>query len=140
MTAILIICAILLTAAATTYFLKDDEVNVIVIRGRDMNSIEKGKNGEREFSKFCREQGFDSQRTQQYCGTAGDGDVTLPGIHVEVKRTQKLNIYDAMAQAIGDAKGEIPIVAHRRNHDYWKVTMRAEDFFKLYRSWEDDHG
>ena len=40
MNAILIICAILLTAAATTYFLKDDEVNVIVIRGREMNMIE----------------------------------------------------------------------------------------------------
>ena len=140
MNAIYIICAILLTAAVVAHLLKDDEVNVIVIRGRDMNSREKGKKGELEFSKFCREQGFDVRRGQQYSGIEGEDVVGLDGIHVEVKRTQKLNIYDAMAQAIGDSKGKIPIVAHRRSHDYWKVTMRAEDFFKLYRSWEDDHG
>ena len=106
-----------------------------------INPKRKGKRGELEWAKFCREQGFTEViRGQQYSGVGGEDCINLPGLHQEVKRNQKLNIYDAMAQAIGDAKGKIPIVAHRRNHDYWKVTMRAEDFFKLYRSWEDDHG
>lgn len=45
-----------------------------------------------------------------------------------------------MGQAIRDslAAGEesLPIVAQRRNNQEWLVTMRAEDWFKLYRIWE----
>ena len=53
-----------------------------------------------------------------------------------MKRVEKLNIHEAMAQAEHDAeaegKGNMPIVAHRRNNTKWLVTMRAEDWFKLY--------
>ena len=61
----------------------------------------------------------------------------LPGIHIEVKRVEHLNLEEAMSQAKRDAKRtEIPIVAHRKNLCRWKVTMLAEDWFKLYRAWE----
>lgn len=104
-----------------------------------MNSKRKGKNGELEFSRICREQGYDCRRTAQYCGNTGDAaDVTgLPGIHVEVKRVERLNVSEAMGQAIRDAKsGDIPLVAHRRSHEPWLATMRLEDWFELYREWE----
>lgn len=104
-----------------------------------MNSKRKGKTGELEFSRLCREQGYHCRRTAQYCGNTGDAaDVTgLPGIHVEVKRVERLNISEAMGQAIRDARpGEIPIVAHRRDRHPWLVTMRLEDWFELYREWE----
>lgn len=104
-----------------------------------MNSKRKGKTGELEFSRFCREQGYDCRRTAQYCGNTGDAaDVTgLPGIHVEVKRVERLNVSEAMGQAVRDARpGEIPVVAHRRDRHPWLVTMRLEDWFELYREWE----
>lgn len=38
-----------------------------------------------------------------------------------------------MTQAVRDSHGkEIPIVAHRKNHTEWLITMKAEDWFKLY--------
>lgn len=104
-----------------------------------MNSKRKGKAGELEFSRLCREQGYDCRRTAQYCGNTGDAaDVTgLPGIHVEVKRVERLNVSEAMGQAVRDSRpGEIPIVAHRRNHEPWLATMRLDDWFELYREWE----
>lgn len=101
----------------------------------EMNSIEKGKRGEREWAKVCREHGWDCRRGQQYNGIDGEDVIGLPGIHIEVKRVEKLNIYEAMGQAKADCKGNIPIVAHRKNNCEWFVTMRAEDWFTLYNSW-----
>lgn len=63
--------------------------------------------------------------------------IGLPGVHIEVKRVERLNIENAMSQAVGDsANGEIPIVAHRKNNCPWFVTMLAEDWFNIYREWE----
>ena len=104
-----------------------------------MNSKQKGKRGELEWASFCRQQGYDCRRTAQYCGTTGDASdvVGLPGIHQEVKRVERLNIEEAMSQAVRDSQGsKIPVVAHRKNGQRWLVTMRAEDWFSLYREWE----
>ena len=105
-------------------------------------SRNKGKVGEREWAHICREQGYDAHRTAQFRGNTGAaGDVEgLPGIHQEVKRVEHLNIVQAMMQSANDAakedKGNLPIVAHRKNRLGWLVTMRAEDWFSLYREWE----
>jgi Holliday junction resolvase len=102
-----------------------------------INSRDKGKRGEREFAAFCREHGYDCRRGQQYSGIEGEDVVGLPGVHIEVKRVEKLNLYDAMDQARRDAAdGTLPIVAHRRNRSDWLVVMRAEDWFGLFREWE----
>lgn len=103
-----------------------------------MNSRDKGKRGELELSKKLREFGYDCRRGQQYCGANGDADVVgLPGIHAEVKRVERLNLQDAMSQAIGDARpGEFSTVFHRKNHCDWLVTMKLEDWIELYREWE----
>ena len=109
-------------------------------------SRNKGKVGEREWASLCREQGYDCHRTAQYRGNTGAaGDVEgLPGIHIEVKRTEALRPWDYMEQAIRDAgeagKGQLPIVAWRKNHYPWMVLMRAEDWFNLYKPWEVDRG
>ena len=109
---------------------------------KKINSREKGKAGEREFAALCRKHGFkNARRGQQYNGLDGQDVVGLDGIHIEVKRVERLNIEQALQQAERDKKeGEIPIVAHRRNREEWKVTMRAEDWFKLYRAWRDKMG
>ena len=101
------------------------------------NSRDKGARGEREWARVCRDNGYDCRRGQQYSGVEGEDVIGLPGIHIEVKRVQALNIENAIAQSRRDAKeGEIPIVAFRRNNEKWKVCMDAESFFNLYREWE----
>jgi len=106
---------------------------------KKINSREKGKTGEREFAALCREHGFkNARRGQQFNGLEGKDVVGLEGIHIEVKRVERLNIDKAMKQSIEDSKeGEIPIVAHRRNREEWKVTMRAEDWLEFYKAWRE---
>lgn len=107
-----------------------------------MNSKKKGANGEREFASLCRQEGYEVRRTAQYCGNTGDASdcVGLDGIHIEVKRVERLNIENAISQAKRDKKeGLLPIVAHRKNNCEWLITMRAEDWFKLYREWKSDN-
>lgn len=109
-----------------------------------MNSRNKGAAGERELAAKLREYGYKCRRGQQYRGANGDADVVgLPGIHIEVKRVEKLNLYDAMAQSVRDAKdGETPAVFHRKNNKEWLVTLRLDDYMKMYggiRSAEPDY-
>ena len=100
-----------------------------------MNSRNKGASGERELSKVLREYGFNARRGQQFSGANGDPDVVgINGIHIECKRVERLNIYDAIEQSCRDAKeGETPVVMHRKNRKPWLVTMRLEDFIDMYR-------
>lgn len=102
-----------------------------------MNSRNKGARGERELASRLKEYGFDCRRGQQYCGANGDADVVgLPKIHIECKRVERLNLYDAMAQALSDAKdGETPAVFHRKNNCEWLVTVKIDDFMKMYKEW-----
>lgn len=104
-----------------------------------MNSKRKGAQGERELASKLHEYGYEARRGQQYCGANGDADVVgLPGIHIECKRVERLNIEDAMSQAKSDAgkKKLLPAVFHRKNNCEWLVTMRLEDWIRLYRDWE----
>lgn len=107
-----------------------------------INSKQKGKKGELEFSNLCKKHGFKTRRSQQYAGINGDADIVgLNGVHVEVKRVERLNLNKAMKQSIDDSKeGEIPIVAHRKNREKWKITMLADDWVKLYRAWREING
>lgn len=100
-----------------------------------MNSRNKGAAGERELAAKLREYGYQCRRGQQYSGANGDADVIgLPDVHIECKRVERLNLYDAMAQAARDAKvGEMPTVFHRKNNKEWLVTLRMDDFIKMYQ-------
>lgn len=106
-----------------------------------MNSNRKGKEGERELANLLKDRyGYDCRRGQQFCGSNGDADVVgLPGIHIECKRVEKLNIYEAVEQSINDAReGEIPTVMHRKNHKPWLVTLPFENFIEMQYSVEMD--
>lgn len=102
-----------------------------------INSKAKGAAGERELANKLKEYGYDCRRGQQYCGANGDADVVgLDGIHIECKRVQKLNLDDAMLQAVRDRKpNEYPAVFHRKNNREWLVTMKLADWINLYREW-----
>lgn len=100
-----------------------------------INSKQKGKVGELEFAKLCREYGFDCRRSVQYAGINNDADVVgLPDLHIEVKRVERLNIDAAMEQAQRDKKEEeLAIVAHRKNNKEWLITMTADDWMEIYK-------
>lgn len=103
-----------------------------------MNSREKGKRGERKLANILKEYGYEARRNQQYCGVNGDADIVgLPGVHIECKWVEKLNLDSAMEQAIRDAReGEIPAVFHKKNKREWYVTLRLKHFMKIYGVFE----
>jgi hypothetical protein len=98
-----------------------------------MNSRDKGKRGELELAHELEKYGYKTRRGQQYCGANGDADVVgLPGIHIECKRVEKLNLIEAYRQSVNDAKeDEIPVVMHRKNYQPWLVTLELKDFMEL---------
>ena len=104
-----------------------------------INRKKKGARGERELSNRLKEYGYDTRRGQQYCGANGDADVVgLEGIHIECKRVERLNIYDAISQAKADAKeNELPTVFHRKDRSEWLVTMTFDDWMKIYKCFEE---
>lgn len=105
-----------------------------------MNSKAKGGRGERELAAELRSYGYDAHRGQQFAGGVDSPDVYgLPGIHIECKRVENLNIHKAYEQAVRDAAGQkIPAVFHRRNREKWMVTLSLDDFMEIYKAWQKD--
>ena len=104
-----------------------------------MNSRDKGARGERELAARLRFLGMDARRGQQYSGANGDADgIGLPGVHIECKRVERLNLEKAYDQSKRDAArvGDIPTVMHRKNGGEWLVTLSLEHFLSLYKVWE----
>lgn len=102
---------------------------------------EKGKRFERALASRFREYGFDARRTAQYCGKTGDASdvVGLPGIHVEAKHQERMNLYEWIAQAKRDAeaggKGNLPVVFHKKNNAEILVSMPFDVFMTFYKEW-----
>lgn len=99
-------------------------------------SQRKGRAGELELARLLQEYGYDVQpgRAQNYGEVP---DLTgLPGVHIECKRVERLNVQEAMRQAERDAEkfqDGVPAVFHRRSRSPWMVTMRLKDWIKFYR-------
>ena len=99
------------------------------------SSQRKGANGERELAALLREYGYPVERG----GSLSFGEVPdltgLPGVHIEVKRVERLNVPEAMKQAARDAEkfhDGAPTLFHRRSREPWLVTMRLHDWIALY--------
>ena len=95
----------------------------------------KGADGERELAALLREYGYPLERG----GSLSFGEVPdltgLPGVHIEVKRVERLNVAEAMKQAVRDAEkfqDGSPTLFHRRSREPWLVTMRLHDWIALY--------
>lgn len=102
------------------------------------SSQRKGAQGERELAAELAAAGYVTERGG-YCFGEKPDLLGLPGIHIECKRVEALNVSKAMKQAENDAErfhDGVPAVFHRRNREPWLVTMCMSDWLELYRRWQ----
>ena len=102
-----------------------------------MNAKRKGTAGEHELVNLLQGYGIRAYRNDQiFKGGKGNPDVSaeIAGtpIHFEVKRVERLNVSEAVAQAERDAaQGHFPAVAHRRNREKWLLTVPLVPFLEI---------
>ncbi len=100
------------------------------------SSQRKGAAGERELAELLGGYGYEVRRGGALSFGSVPDLVGLPGIHIEVKRVEKLNLAAAMQQSERDAErfhDGSPAVFHRRNRSEWLVTMPLDAWMKIYR-------
>ena len=109
-------------------------------------SRERGKRGERMLSKQFVAAGYtEARRSVQYNGRArgAEADVVgVPGLSIESKFVERLNIVGAYRQSCENAKGtdDIPIVCHKRDREPWLVTLSLDDFIRIYKCYQPPTG
>jgi hypothetical protein len=92
------------------------------------NSRAKGCRNERACAhELNRLFGTECRRGCQFQGSPDSPDVVGFPLHVECKAVEKLNINEAVEQAVADCGSKIPCVIHKRNRKPWLITMRLDD-------------
>jgi len=93
-------------------------------------SKRKGAAGEREAAEKLNEvlgPGSTGDGSTRGTGVAGLGRRSA-GLHVEVKRCERLSLYKALTQARQDASvKQVPAVMHRAKRKAWVIVVQAED-------------
>ena len=95
----------------------------------------KGRGGELELVRLFNAAGIPARPGDPVSYGSTPDVVGVPGVHVECKRVERLNIENAMDQAARDAerfRDGRPVVFHRKNRRPWMVTMMFEDWIRLY--------
>ena len=99
-------------------------------------SQQKGRAGELELTKILNGYGFTEVHPGRPLAFGSEADISgLKGVHCEVKRSERLNLYDAIRQSTEDSErfGDgMPAVFHRRNRQQWLVTMPLNSWIELY--------
>ena len=99
----------------------------------------KGRGGQKDVEELIKDHlglGDDHVKSTPSSVTGEDiwfskfGRATFP-FSVEVKRTEKLNIDMAFAQAESNAHGYLPLLVHRKNNTGWKVTLSFVEFLEI---------
>lgn len=104
----------------------------------------KGAGGERELAAILSD--YLGRVVKRNLGQAREGgcDINIQHWNIEVKRQEKIKIYDWMTQAQEScATGQSPVVAFRKNGKDWLVTMTLNDWMALIRECleaEEEHG
>lgn len=97
------------------------------------NSRRKGAAGELEAAKALNDvlPHAQARRAQQYAGHHTAADLVcegLPGIMVEVKRRQSMNLHSVMNKSLEDCtEDQTPVIVHRKDNEEWLLTVRLED-------------
>ncbi len=98
-------------------------------------SKRKGAAGELEAAAKLNEVlGTRFHRGRQYHGGPESPDLAgdVPGLHVEVKRTERLRIWEAVSQARSDASvDQVPVVMHRANRKPWVLIVELDLLIRL---------
>ena len=107
-----------------------------------INSRDKGCRYERYIAKRIREYGYEAERGCQHAGGKDSPDVktNMRGLHLELKKVEKLTIWNALAQSERDAgEGEIPAVVFARNRSKDYVAVPFDSFMELFIAWEKEN-
>ena len=98
-------------------------------------SRRKGAAGELEAAAKLNEVlGTRFHRGRQYHGGPESPDLAgdLPGLHLEVKRVERVRLYEALGQARRDAApDQVPVVMHRANNRPWVIVVDVADLIRL---------
>ena len=100
------------------------------------SSQRKGRAGELELVGVLHDHGIPARPGDAVSYGNTPDVVGVPGIHVECKRVERLNLDAAIDQAIRDGErfcDGLPAVFHRKNRRSWLVTMRLDDWAALYK-------
>lgn len=99
------------------------------------SSQKKGRTGELELCRVLQDHGYPVSPGMAVSYGDTPDLVGLPGVHIECKRVERLNLRAAMEQAEKDAAffhDGVPAVFHRQNRRPWLVTMRLSDWLEMY--------
>ena len=99
-------------------------------------SRDKGKRGEREAAAALNRMIPDcnAYRSQQFSGANHDADIkcNIDGLHFEVKRQERMQLYKWMEQAENDKRySEVPVVLTRQNNKPWLLAIQLDDLPNL---------
>jgi hypothetical protein len=94
----------------------------------------KGAAAEREVIALMRDRWPSARRTSDGREQHARGDVANgpPGIHIEIKRQERLNVPAALQQAARDAnRFDVPVVIHRPSRCGWMATLPLDEVLAL---------
>ena len=104
-------------------------------------SRDKGARGELEVAALFTAAGFPVHRTPNSGGLHIPGDLVgdTGGLHIETKRTERLDLWGALAQASADVLKitpvpepiPVPVVCFRRSRSDWHAALRLHDLLQL---------
>jgi hypothetical protein len=100
-----------------------------------LNSRSKGKRGELEFiQRHLIPYWPGAKRNLDQFGDDKRDCVEVAGIHFQIKRTEKLELWKAIEQAESEARDhDLPVVAFRRNRSKWYCVIEADELVALLR-------
>lgn len=102
-----------------------------------INSRTKGKVGELEVMAMLRQYWPDACRNLDQCRESEVLDsksdaLNTTGVHFQIKRVERLNIWEALRQAQSEAAHfDIPVVAFRRNRGQWYGALPLDELLAL---------
>jgi len=95
-----------------------------------MNSRAKGARGEREFiARYLTPFWPEAKRNLDQFSDDKRDVAKVAGVHFQIKRTERLELWAAIRQAEQEAMGsDVPVVAFRRNRSGWYCVLDAGTF------------
>lgn len=102
-------------------------------------SRNKGASSEREVAEILRQHGWKAERTPLSGGMKdwpGDLQTNIPGIHLEIKRQEKLALPAWIRQSEADCPdNHVPAVVFRQSRQPWRIVLPFDHWLDLLHPW-----